>query len=693
MGRWGRFVDGMRGGAAVCLGATLLGPGAAIAADLPSAPLFTWAGFYVGANLGVGLAPHSNVHYDAIGLRSGSDLDPPIGPLQPGATLGGQIGYNWQFGRVVLGVETDFDYLGDRPARTGTYGAPPGLAATGVTSYTLGGGGSAFFGSLRGRVGYAFDRLLVYGTGGVAYGGSSDPAFIVLHPSGPGSVPFTANYSRSSQMKYVVGGGLEYALAPNWTMRGEYLFASLSRNEQDFAGAAGTGYVLRLANTNHLLRFGLNYKFGAPDSSAPVVAKADDTKDGAAETYSVHAQLTEIPQYHPGYHAPYSGPNSMSPNAELKETFSATAFLGLGLWKGAALYVNPEIDQGFGDSNSFGVAGFPNNEAFKVGRSAPYIRAQRYFVRQVVGLGGGTESMEAGQNQLAGPVDKNRLTFTVGKYSVVDIFDDNKYAHDSRNGFLNWTINTMGAFDYAADSWGYTNGATVEWRQDWWTLRAGTFQLSQTPNSETIEPVPLRQFQQVVEAEERHVIAGQPGKLKALAFLSDGYMGNFNQALAAAAGTGLPPDVTTTRARRVKFGGGLNLEQQLLPSLGLFARISAASGQYETFDFTEVERSVAAGVVVTGDLWGRANDQVGLGGVVNGISNAHAAYLAAGGTGIILGDGTLSYAGERVLETYYKFAIADGVNLTANYQFVTDPGYNSARGPVSFFALRFHAEF
>ncbi|MGH6863789.1 MAG: carbohydrate porin, partial [Methylocella sp.] len=267
------------------------------------------------------------------------------------------------------------------------------------------------------------------------------------------------------------------------------------------------------------------------------------------------------------------------------------------------------------------------------------------------------------------------------------------YAHDPVNTLLNWTILDMGAFDDAGDSWSFTYGATAEWKQDWWTARAGVFQLSQTPNSEVIEPALFRQFQPVVEFEERHTILEQPGKLKFLFYASDGFMGSFNQAVAQGFAAGTTPDISTVRARRVKVGGGVNLEQQITPSLGLFARFSMATGQYESFDFTEVERSASGGVVISGDLWGRANDQIGIGGVLNGISNAHANYLAAGGVGLILGDGALSYSGERILETYYKYTIADGLHVSADYQFVDNPGYNLARGPVSLFALRLHAEF
>jgi high affinity Mn2+ porin len=452
--------------------------------------------------------------------------------------------------------------------------------------------------------------------------------------------------------------------------------------------------ILKKRHQNHIFRLGLDYRFDnrTPAAESPS-APSGEAPPAMAEEYSAHGQISWVPQGYPTFRAAYSGPNSLPPQAHIEENLAATAFLGLGVWKGAAIYVNPEIDEGFGVGNTLGVAGFPSAFAFKVGKSEPYERTHRYFLRQIIGLGGETEQIDAGSNQLAGPVDSNRLTFTVGKYSVVDIFDDNKYAHDPTSTFLNWTIIDMGAFDYAADSWGFTYGMTAEWKQDWWTLRAGVFQLSQQPNNEFIEPALFRQFSPVVEFEERHAIQEEPGKLKLLFYANDGFMGSYNQALAVAAATGMTPDITSVRARRVKIGGGLNLEQQITPSIGLFARLSMLNDQYETFDFTEVERSASAGLQISGDLWGRPKDQIGIGGVLNGISHAHANYLAAGGLGFILGDGALSPSGERILETYYKYTIADGLHVSLDYQFVDNPGYNLARGPVSLFALRLHAEF
>lgn len=674
--------------AALCAACVAL-PALPQAADLAPPPAFTWTGFYLGANIGGALTP-GNSTYQSIGFPS-SDFDLFASNGPKGSFTGGfQAGYNYQIGPFVPGLETDFNYLSN--CRGGTFGASPAYAPLGIESFSLSGGCSQYFGTLRGRLGYAFDRVLLYATAGVAYGGNRDPGSITLGPSGPRGF-FYAGASHSARTKYAFGAGVEYALSDHWFARAEYQYVDLGRIDQFFDNSAAQTYATSQFNRNQIFRLGLNYKWDPPGAEPAPAGAIEPAAPATSEPYSVHGQVTFAPQYHPGFPAAYSGANSLPPHNEIKENFAATAFLGLALWDGAALYITPEIDQGFGVGNTFGVAGFPSALAYKVGKSEPYVRMQRYFLRETFGLGGGTEGVDAGADQLAGHVDSNRVTVTAGKYSVVDIFDDNKYAHDPTGTFLNWTIIDMGAFDYAADSWAYTYGVTAEWKQDWWTLRAGYFQLSQVPNGEVIEPVLFRQFESVVELEERHAIMEQPGKLKFLFFANDGFMGSYNQAVAEGAALGVTPDITSTRAKRVKVGGGVNLEQQITPNFGLFGRFSMATGQYETFDFTEVERSLSGGLVIGGEVWGVPKDQIGIGGVINGITNAHARYLAAGGLGTLLGDGALSYDGEYIFETYYKHTIADGLHISGDYQFVDNPGYNRARGPVSLFALRLHAEF
>jgi high affinity Mn2+ porin len=376
------------------------------------------------------------------------------------------------------------------------------------------------------------------------------------------------------------------------------------------------------------------------------------------------------------------------------------------VWDGGGIYVNPEISEGFGLSNSVGAASYVNGAVAKVGSSAPYLRYQRYFLRQIIGLGGieqeegdtgsRNELLEATQNQLAGMVDKNRLILTIGKFSVGDVFDDNVYAHDPSTGFLNFAFNTMGAFDYAADAWGYTYGAALEWKQDWWTASAGVFQLSDVPNSEKIEPILLRQYMAVGQFSVRYDLLGQPGDLKFLFFADNGYLNKVDEVVDFAYLTGIfPPDITNNdlRKRRVKFGGGINLQQQLMPGLGFFLRASMSDGRYETVDYTDIDKSLSGGFVAAGQLWGRPKDEIGAAGVLSGLAPPRVRYFALGGTSVYIGDGALSYGGEKGMEAYYKWGVLDGFDVTFDYQFFADPAHNLDRGPVSVFGIRLHGEF
>ena len=206
----------------------------------------------------------------------------------------------------------------------------------------------------------------------------------------------------------------------------------------------------------------------------------------AGEVWAVHGQFTYVEQEADAFNAPYAGPNSLTPD-QGRETVDATLYLGARLGSSAEVWLNPEIDQGFGLDDTLGVAGFPSAEAYKVGRNQPYLRLPRLFVRSAVDLAGERETLEPGANQLGGVRSVNRWVFTVGKFSVVDIFDVNQYAHDPRGDCLNWSAVDAGSFDYAADAWGYTVGAAAEWYQGAWTTRFGVFDLSNVPNSEHLD--------------------------------------------------------------------------------------------------------------------------------------------------------------------------------------------------------------
>jgi high affinity Mn2+ porin len=426
----------------------------------------------------------------------------------------------------------------------------------------------------------------------------------------------------------------------------------------------------------------------AAEETPPVEAEPAGPEDIA-----VHGQFTFVTQYHPAFHSAFSGPQSIARGDRSAETVSQTSYLGARLWEGAEAWANPEAIQGFGLSRTLGAGGYVNGEAFKIGSWNPYLRLQRVFVRQTIALGGDVETVEADLNQLAGTRTGDRIVLTLGKFAVTDIFDNNRYAHDTRNDFLNWTIWDLGAWDFAADSWGYTYGAAAEWYQHWWALRAGALTLSNRPNTRDLDTKPFDQWEAVVEGEERHEIAGQPGKVRLLGYANFARMAKLSDFLHQLAVTGTAPALDTLRRNHVKPGAGINVEQQLLPDLGAFARASFASGHYEAYDFTDVDRSLSGGLSLSGNRWNRPDDTIGLGGAINRISRLHKEFFAAGGFGILAGDGALPHSGsERILEAYYSFDVLRVAKLTFDYQLIVNPAYNRDRGPVSILGIRFHAQ-
>ena len=444
---------------------------------------------------------------------------------------------------------------------------------------------------------------------------------------------------------------------------------------------------------------------GAPGTTAATPSPLPSAT-ARPQLWSVHAQATQVQQYHGEFAAAYSGPQSLSSSPDTAKTISSTLYLGARLWRNGELYVNPEIDQGFGlgfpnpagaptpYSGTFGVAGFASGEAYKVGSASSYGRVQRIFFRQTFDFGAPQATVEPDINQLGGSVSDRHLTVTLGKFGVTDVFDTNPYAHDPTNDFMNWSIIDMASFDYAADSWGYTYGLSGELTSAQSTLRAGVFQLSAHPNTIAIEHVPFLQYSPILEFEQRTwLLGGHPGAVKGLVYGDYGFMGPYAQAVAAAAGTGVPPNTADVRtARHWKLGGGINAYQEIAPHVGVFTRLSGMNGTYEAFEFTDVDRSACAGVSIDGGLYHRPNDGFGLAGVVNTISAPAQQYFAAGGLGILVGDGALSYSGERILETYYKIGFTGSAAITADYQFVRNPAYNTVRGPVSIFGLRYHVQ-
>ena len=420
-------------------------------------------------------------------------------------------------------------------------------------------------------------------------------------------------------------------------------------------------------------------------------SSADDLP--AAESWAIHGQATFVDQYHPAFHSPYRGPNSLDPGSRGNETVDVTLFAGVSPWAGGEAWANVEMDQGFGLSGTFGIAAFPSAEAYKVGSAEPYGRLHRLFFRQTFDLGGDEQAVEGQANQLAGSRTSDNLIITVGKFSVTDIFDNNTYAHDPKGDFLNWAIVDAGGYDYAADAWAYTYGGAAEWSFDNWTLRGGLFDMSKLPNSTELD-TNFGQFELVSELERRISLFGHDGKIKLLGFVNRANMGTFTDALALARATDATPNVALVRHFRSRPGGSLNVEQGLTDDLGFFFRASSEDGSKESFEFTDINQSISSGLSLKGTSWERKDDTVGLAFEVAGISKDFRNYLAAGGLGVLVGDGQLPhYSNEVVLETYYDAQLIKGVNVALDYQFIANPGYNPDRGPVSVLGFRLHGEF
>jgi high affinity Mn2+ porin len=646
----------------------------AIGADLPTslpikapvrATIYDWTGFYVGGQVGYG----------------GGSLGPGTNPVPDQAVFfphsltgmmsGFQAGYNLQLpNRVVLGVEADVSFASpvDRPKL--------GLAPFNTTL--------EYAATARGRIGYAFGTILPYVTGGLAWGQSRVNVNAV-----DGSL-------LSSRLLPHVGWtadlGMEMAVGGNWTAKIEYDYIDLARRTYGLGDA-----MLPDINVDpriHAIKVGLNYQLGdtplwAPSATSPI----DGMQLPESPDWNVHGQTTFIAEGYPSIRSPYEGASSLPGGGQGRETLTADAFLGWRLWDGGELYFNPELAQGFGLDTTLGLGGFSNGEAQKGGTEFPKFRPQRYFIRQTFGLGGEQEDVADGPLQLAGKRDIDRVTLTVGRFAVGDFFDGNSYAKDPRADFMNWSIWSSGAYDFPADLPGFTRGAVVELNRKDWALRAGLFQVPSAPNSDVLTS---KGGGAVVELEERYAISDQPGKLRLGVFGNQGNTANYREALAiVAADPSLDINATTASIRHTqpKYGFYANMEQAITQDIGIFARASWNDGQTEILSFTDIDRSLSGGVSVKGSSWGRTNDTFGIGGAINGLSSAHRDFLAAGGIGLLIGDGQLNYSEEKIVEAYYAYNVNKWSTLTFDYQFVANPAYNADRGPVSIFSARAHAEF
>lgn len=484
------------------------------------------------------------------------------------------------------------------------------------------------------------------------------------------------------------------------------LFFFNSSSEKDFVSNCNVGpYVIAVGLSLLFPLLGLAHADGPcpqnDTSTQPVSSFNADSLDTAADAassllpgapaaskekrFGLHAQTTFVPMGDLPFHSPYSGGQSLT-GGQLKETWDFTVLAGARLWKGNEVWANGEVEQGFGLSDTYGVAGYPSGEAYKVGAEKPYLKLPRLFVRQTFNLGGESEHVDGTPNQMTETQTKNRLVLTAGKFSVTDIFDNNQYAHDPRGDFMNWSLIDLGSFDYAANAWGQTYGASAELYQGRFAARVGEFAMSTVPNSPDIDTTG-QQRQTVGEFEEDHKIGGKDGDVKVFGYMTQARMGDYDAAIEAAQGTGQPPNMAGVRKQQATGGAGVNFEQEITKKGdGVFARAGMSDPKQESFDFTDIKRSVSGGVSVSGTHWRQDQDTFGLGVAVNSLGKNGYEYLNAGGMGILVGDGQLPHPGsEKILEMYYdhRFKIVPGAEFRLDYQHVDNPGYNEDRGPAN----------
>jgi high affinity Mn2+ porin len=638
-------------------------PATAADRNVPSIPaaLPDWAGPYVGGHLGYGRGRVASTLTDVGAVSSTNSF----GSLFAGV----HGGYNVTFAsRFVAGLEADVSFA--------NFSWDDQIAAR-ARSDSIISEEIDYIARVRGRFGYAFDRLLVYGTGGFAW----SQARLFERPGAVGD----EDKRLRTRTGWVAGAGAELVLTPEWSGRLEYLYDHLGGISETFPLGARYESAFNL----HTVRLGLSRKLGSYGDGK----SGTDTGDFSALDWNVHGQTTIIGQGYPSFRSPYEGTNSLTGNRQIKNTSSATAFVGVRLPQGTEFYVNPELMQGGGLSDTFGLGGYSNGEAQKSGFPVPRANIARAFVKHTFGLGGEQETVADGANQLAGKQDISRITVAAGKFSVIDYFDGNVYSHDPRRDFLNWNMYCCGSYDLTMDKVGYTWGAYAELNQKYWAFRTGYFLLPTVSNVNTFDMHIPERGQYLAELELRYSLWSQPGKLRLMGYLSRGNAGSYAEAVALPVTSPDYPDIALTRRARNNPGFVVNLEQAITDDLGVFSRASLGSGRTEKMGWTDCDVSFSLGTVLKGTTWGRPDDRIGVGGAVNGLSPQARSYFAAGGLGILIGDGQLNYRTERAVEAFYAYAVNAALTVTADYQFIQNPAYNADRGPVSIFSGRMHAEF
>jgi hypothetical protein len=409
----------------------------------------------------------------------------------------------------------------------------------------------------------------------------------------------------------------------------------------------------------------------------------------------ISGQANFITQGHPTFDSPYSGPNSLSADGQDVTSRVITLYTGFRLTGTTDFFLDVEETGGHGIGEALGLAGFTNLDVVRnpdLG-AAPYIA--RVFVHQMIPLSAEATEAEVGPFQLAGTMPVRRLDIRLGKMSTVDWFDVNAIGSDSHLQFMNWAIDDSGAYDYAADTRGYTNGLVLEYNDRTWAFRYGEMLMPKVANGIHLDADIARARAENYELELRR--SPLPKRLtvfRPLAFANHANMGSYREAIDEyLSGKTSVPDITATRQQgRIKYGFGANLEQELTGTLRGYARYGWNEGHNESFAYTEVDQTESVGMDLRGDGWHRKEDKLGLAFVSDALSGDHREYLALGGLGFLLGDGKLNYGRENIIESYYTLRAWHGVYPSIDVQQVWNPGYNRDRGPVFVGSFRLHLE-
>ncbi len=438
----------------------------------------------------------------------------------------------------------------------------------------------------------------------------------------------------------------------------------------------------------------------APTISQPQPDQSDDPSTVFPHSHTsrfyIGGQFNTIYQGHPAFRARYSGPQSLRPQGEAKDSRTFTLYTGVQLTSTTEVLFHGESAGGRGIGDALGLAGFTNLDVVRnpaLG-AKPYLA--RLMVHQVVPLGKETEESDRNPLSLFTQLPVRRLEIRFGKFSLADFFDQNGVGSDSHLQFLNWTIDNSGAYDYAADTRGYTEGLYLEFHDRLWSFRFAETLMPTVANGLKLERDIAQARGENFEFELRpELVRNRKTTVRLLSFVNHAFMGSYAQAIREyLSGVTPMPDVTATRRQgTVKYGFGLNLEQEITTDIRAFCRTGWNEGQHESFVYTEVNQTVSCGGDVRGTRWRRRNDKLGVALVSNAISAVHQEYLRLGGVGFLLGDGGLNYGRETAVESYYNVHLWRGIFAAADLQHITNPGYNRDRGPVWVPSLRLHVDF